>query len=85
MLKNFRMFDGLGSKIGNGGVVCTYDRLMPIDGRSHIIRISNVIDTRLNISQKTIDTRVKVRYNEESLSKSTFSTSTKRKGKRGIF
>ena len=34
-------------------------------------------------SKKGVDMGVKVRYNGRSLSKSTFSTSTKRKGKRG--
>ena len=47
MLKNFRMLDGLGSKVGKGGIVCTYDKLIPIDDNNHIIPISSVIDTRL--------------------------------------
>ena len=47
MLKNFRMLDGLGSKVGKGGIVCTYDKLMPVDDRNYIIPISSVIDTRI--------------------------------------
>ena len=47
MLKNFRMLDGLGSKVGRGGIVCTYDKLIPMDERNYIIPISSVIDTRI--------------------------------------
>lgn len=47
MLKTFRMLDGLGSKVGSGGIICTYDKLMPLDEHNYIIPISSAIDTRL--------------------------------------
>ena len=47
MSKTFRMFDGLGSKVGSGGIICTYDKLVPLDEHHYIIPISSVIDTRL--------------------------------------
>ena len=46
MLKDFRMLDGLKSKIGKGGIVCTYDKLLPLDEKNYIIPISSVIDNR---------------------------------------
>lgn len=44
MLKNFRFLDNITDKVGTGGLICTYDKLMKIDDNNYIIPISSVID-----------------------------------------
>lgn len=45
MLKNFQMLNGLDAKIGAGGLICLYDKLMPLDEQNSILPISSVIAT----------------------------------------
>ena len=44
MLKNFKFLQNASEKIGVGGLICTYDKLMKIDDNNYIIPISSVID-----------------------------------------
>lgn len=45
MLKDFHILEGVKSKLGKGGIVCTYDKLIPLDGNGNsVIPISSVID-----------------------------------------
>lgn len=44
MMKNFKFLEKTKEKIGTGGLICTYDKLMKIDGKNYIIPISSVID-----------------------------------------
>lgn len=44
MIKNFQFLQKTNEKIGVGGLICTYDKLMRIDKNNYIIPISSVID-----------------------------------------
>ena len=44
MLKNFKFLEQTSEKIGIGGLICTYDKLMKINENYYIIPISSVID-----------------------------------------
>ena len=46
MLKNFRMLDNVDIKVGSGGLICLYDKLMPLDERNSILPISSIIAPR---------------------------------------
>ena len=43
MLKNFRMLENINIKVGTGGLICLYDKLMPFDNKNFILPISSVI------------------------------------------
>lgn len=43
MLKNFHMLDNTNIKVGAGGLICLYDKLMPLDDKNYILPISSVI------------------------------------------
>ena len=44
MIKNFRHLEKVNMKLGNGGIICLYDKLMKLDGNNYIIPISSVIN-----------------------------------------
>lgn len=44
MIKNFQFLKKTNVKIGTGGLICAYDKLMKIDESNYIIPISSVID-----------------------------------------
>lgn len=44
MMKNFKYLEKVNMKIGNGGIICLYDRLMKLDENNYIIPISSVIN-----------------------------------------
>ena len=44
MLKNFRYLEKAQIKLGNGGLICFYDKLLPIDDKKYYIPISSVIN-----------------------------------------
>ncbi len=44
MIKSFNLLEKTGKKIGNGGLICNYDRLMRLDSNNYIIPISAVIN-----------------------------------------
>ena len=44
MIKNFQFLKKANEKIGIGGLICTYDKLMKIDESNYIIPVSSVID-----------------------------------------
>lgn len=44
MLKNFRFLEQTNERVGTGGLICTYDKLMKINENNYIIPISSVID-----------------------------------------
>lgn len=44
MLKNFMFLENLNEKVGNGGLICTYDKLMKLNGKNFIIPIASVIN-----------------------------------------
>ena len=44
MIKNFDKLNDLHCKIGHGGIICCYDKLMHIDDNNYIIPISSVIN-----------------------------------------
>lgn len=46
MIKNFDKLNNLHCKIGNGGIICCYDKLMHIDDNNYIIPISSVINIK---------------------------------------
>ncbi|MBQ8985002.1 ATP-binding protein [Candidatus Saccharibacteria bacterium] len=43
MLKNFQMLDNVDSKVGVGGLICLYDKMMPLGEKKFVIPISSVI------------------------------------------
>ena len=43
MMKNFSYLEKTNMKIGRGGIICLYDKLMNIDEKNYIIPISSVI------------------------------------------
>ncbi len=44
MIKSFKHLEKTNMKIGNGGIICLYDKLMKIDEKNYIIPISSVIN-----------------------------------------
>ncbi|MCQ2911315.1 MAG: ATP-binding protein [Clostridia bacterium] len=44
MLKNFKCLNKLDKKIGKGGLICLYDRLLPLDENNMVIPLSSVIN-----------------------------------------
>lgn len=44
MFKNFKFLEQSNEKVGTGGLICTYDKLMKLYGENYIIPISSVID-----------------------------------------
>ena len=44
MLKNFSYLEKAQIKLGNGGLICLYDKLLPIDDKKYYIPISSVIN-----------------------------------------
>lgn len=44
MMKNFRHLEKVNMKIGNGGIICLYDKLMKLDENNYIIPVSSVIN-----------------------------------------
>ena len=46
MIKNFNKLNNANKNIGNGGIICCYDKLMHIDDNNYIIPISSVINIK---------------------------------------
>lgn len=44
MLKNFECLNKLDKKIGKGGLICLYDRLLPLDENNMVIPLSSVLN-----------------------------------------
>ena len=44
MMKNFKYLEKTNMKIGQGGIICLYDKLMKIDENNYIIPVSSVIN-----------------------------------------
>lgn len=44
MIKNFRHLEKVNMKLGAGGIICLYDKLMKLDDNNYIIPISSVIN-----------------------------------------
>ena len=44
MIKNFRHLENTNMKLGIGGIICLYDKLMKLDENNYIIPISSVIN-----------------------------------------
>ena len=44
MIKNFNKLNGGRKQIGQGGIICLYDTLMPLNNNNYIIPISSVIN-----------------------------------------
>ena len=44
MIKNFRHLEKVNMKLGIGGIICLYDKLMKLDDNNYIIPISSVIN-----------------------------------------
>ena len=44
MMKNFKFLEKTNMKIGQGGIICLYDKLMKIDENNYIIPVSSVIN-----------------------------------------
>ena len=44
MMKNFKYLEKDNIKIGTGGIICLYDKLMKLDEKNYIIPISSVIN-----------------------------------------
>ena len=44
MLKNFKYLEKTNMKIGQGGIICLYDKLMKLDENNYIIPVSSVIN-----------------------------------------
>ena len=44
MLKNFRMLERIEKEVGNGGLICLFDKKMQIDGQNYILPIGSVIN-----------------------------------------
>ena len=43
MMKNFKYLEKTNMKIGQGGIICLYDKLMKLDANNYIIPVSSVI------------------------------------------
>lgn len=46
MIKNFKYLEKANVKLGKGGLICLYDKLVPLDENNYYIPISSVIDTK---------------------------------------
>lgn len=46
MIKNFRYLEKNNIKMGKGGLICLYDKLIPLDDYNYYIPISSVIDSK---------------------------------------
>ena len=46
MLKNFRLLERAKKKIGNGGLICLYDKLLKIDEDLYVVPLGSVINPR---------------------------------------
>jgi len=44
MMKNFNRLEKAQLKVGTGGIICLYDKLIPLDSKNYIIPISSVIN-----------------------------------------
>ena len=44
MLKNFNKVDKIKGKIGKGGLICLYDKILPLDENNKVIPVSSVIN-----------------------------------------
>ena len=44
MMKNFKYLEKTNMKIGQGGIICLYDKLMKLDEKNYIIPVSSVIN-----------------------------------------
>lgn len=44
MMKNFKYLEQTNMKIGTGGIICLYDKLMKFDEKNYVIPISSVIN-----------------------------------------
>ena len=44
MMKNFKYLEKAEMKVGTGGIICLYDKLMKLDENNYIIPISSVIN-----------------------------------------
>ena len=44
MMKNFKYLEKAEMKVGTGGIICLYDKLMKLDDNNYIIPISSVIN-----------------------------------------
>ncbi len=44
MMKNFKYLEKTNMKIGQGGIICLYDKLMKLDENNYIIPVSSVIE-----------------------------------------
>ena len=44
MLKNFKHLEKANIKLGKGGLICLYDKLIPLDELNYYIPISSVIN-----------------------------------------
>lgn len=45
MMKNFKYLEKTGMKIGTGGIICLYDKLIKLDEKNYIIPLSTVINS----------------------------------------
>ena len=43
MIKNFGMLEKTNKKVGIGGIICLYDRLLPFNEKQYIIPLSSLI------------------------------------------
>ena len=46
MIKNFNFLEKANVKLGNGGLICFYDKLIPLNDKDYYIPISSVINTK---------------------------------------
>ena len=44
MIRNFRLLENMGGKVGKGGLICLYDKLLPLDEKNCILPIGSVIN-----------------------------------------
>lgn len=44
MMKNFDVLEKNGIKLGTGGIICLYDKLLPLDEKNYIIPVGSVIN-----------------------------------------
>ena len=46
MIKNFDKLNNTSKNIGEGGIICNYDKLMHLDDKNYIIPISSIINIK---------------------------------------
>ena len=46
MIKNFRFLEKNNIKMGKGGLICFYDKLIPLDDNNYYIPIGSLIDSK---------------------------------------